>query len=326
MTRLTALWQALENVPGLVTTKPYWKLHCGSDYSVGCLFLNATEDQGGVHPCGHAKDDGCCRQIVEFGDGFIAICRQEWEPCPELSLCADDTVLYEFDLGSFIGSLSDWIGVNRQRLDHDGHGPWVVGRVPDGQGSDRTVFLIIKSDLTGFADAARKVVVHPDGRKAILAPTNRFSVDTEVVNLLQQHRIPAYSLEDLLLKRDDGIILCPNSLADIISGKVIRATALPKGKNGRGRGFAANALHNRKVAAVIAEIGEGWIKRLPYVCMELHRVEADLPNYWRAQQVGTWAEVADLVTEPGKAADREKVSQQIRYCLRWVMKHPAELV
>ena len=92
----------------------------------------------------------------------------------------------------------------------------------------------------------------------------------------------------------------------------------------RGKGFAANAEDHRKVAAAVAAIGDNWMANLPGLCRELHRIGAEVPRYWREEEVSeTWDEVAEAVDGPGTSSGREKVSAYVRYRLRWIRSHPA---
>jgi hypothetical protein len=87
----------------------------------------------------------------------------------------------------------------------------------------------------------------------------------------------------------------------------------------RGKGFAANAEDHRKVAGAVAKIGDDWMPKLPALCRELHRAGADVPRYWKEEEmVETWDEIAQAVEGPDKSSAREKVSAHIRYRLRWI--------
>jgi hypothetical protein len=329
VTKLTQLWQALERIPGLTTTIPYWKRYCGPDYAVIRPFLHATEFSGGTYPCGNADREGCFREIVYCGGNkIVAVCRQEWDPCEEVLLCSDDAVLYELDLRSFTGMIAEALGFRWQHALEDERCPWSIGLLPDGPGSDQTVFLIVETSLSNFLNSVLKVVARSQCRKVILAPTNRLK-GTDVQAVLDQHRIPLYPLEEFILEREDGTLGSPNSLAELVSGKVrSKATAtlgVSQANGPRGRGFEANASDHRKVAAAVLLFGEHWAAQLPQLCRELHQVGADLPTYWKEKEfVETWEEIAGEVEGDGKSSAREKVFKYIKYRIRWVREHPPD--
>jgi len=323
--KLTRLWRALERIPGLATTIPYWKRYCGPDFAEMRPFLRATEFRGGAYPCGNAEREGCFREVVDCGgNNIVAVCRQEWEPCDEISLHSDDTVLYEIDFQSFTGVIAKALGFRGQDLVEDERCPWPIGLLPDGPGSDRTVFLIVETSLSNFLNSVLKVVVHTQGRKVILAPTSEFK-GTDAQAVLAQHLIPLYPLEELVLGQEDGSLVSPARLADIVSGKAAKMVGTSPGTRLRGRGFEPNGSDHRKVAAAAAKYGKDWMKRLPDVCRELHQVEADLPSYWKKEQmVESWEEIALEVEGPGRATNREKVSSYIRYRETWVSENPPD--
>jgi hypothetical protein len=161
----------------------------------------------------------------------------------------------------------------------------------------------------------------------ILAPTNGFK-GADVQKLLGQHGIPFYALEECIVGQDDGTLFSPNSLSDIVSGTASTkpsAVTVSQASRPRGKGFEPNASDHRRVASVAAGFGEGWMKRLPDVCRELHRVGADVPTNWREEaMVETWEEIAVAVEGPGRSADREKVSKYIKYREKWVRQNPPE--
>lgn len=329
MKKLTQLWQAFERIPGLTTTTPYWKHYCGPDYEMIRPFLHATEFNGGTYPCGKAESEGCFREIVDYGQGEVsAVCRQEWDCCAEVHLTSDDTVLYEVDLPSFTSAIARSLGFRWQNSQDGQHGPWVIGFLSDGPGSDRTVFLITKPSLAEFLDSVLKVVVHPENRKVILAPTNQFK-GAEVQKLLDQYRIPLYPLEELILGQEDGTLGSPNALADLVSGRgVSKATAtvsVTQASGRRGRGFAADSEGHRRAAAAVSAFGDGWTKQLPQLCRELQRAGVDIPKYWRETEcLETWDEIAKEIEGLGKSSGRERVSKHIKHRLDWVRRHPSD--
>jgi hypothetical protein len=80
----------------------------------------------------------------------------------------------------------------------------------------------------------------------------------------------------------------------------------------KGRGFEPNESDHRKVAAVVDLFGRQFMKHLPTVCRELHRVKADLPVSWREEENMTWEEIAEAVTGDGSAAARQEVTDSYR--------------
>jgi hypothetical protein len=320
--KLTHLWQALERIPGLKTTTPYWELHCGPDYEVIRPFLQSTDFSGGTYPCGATERDGCCREILECGgDKIVAICREEWDPCDEVALCGDDRVLYELDLQSFMSAIAAALGVRSQSSEHDPQGPWVMGLLSDGTESDRTVFLIVETNRPRFLDSVLRVLVNSEGRKVTLAPTNRFK-DAEIQKLLGQHQLPLYPLEQLILARGDGTLGSRQTIADLLSGKTTSTVGASQRNRPRGKGFKANASDHRKVALAATPFGNDLMPHLRELCVELHRVGADVPSSLKDGE--TWEEIAAEVEGSKHSPIREMISAYIRYRLNWVRKHPLD--
>jgi hypothetical protein len=322
--KLTQLWQTLERIPRFKTTTPYWKRYCGFDYEVIRPFLHATDFSGGTYPCAATEREGCYREIVECGGKIVAVCREQWNPCEEVPLNVDDNVLYELDLRSFTGAIAAALGVRWQRPEHDPQGPWVMGLLSDGTESDRTVFLIIETNRPRFLDSVLRAIVHSDGRKVILAPTNRFK-DAEIQKLLGQHQVSIYPLEQLILAREDGTLGSPNTIADLLSGKMTPTVGGSQGDRIRGKGFDANASDHRKVAMAAAPFGNDLMPHLRELCVELQRVGADVPSSVRdGEFLETWTEIAAEVEGSKNSTIREKISAYIRYRLNWVRKHPPD--
>ena len=78
MRKLTRLWLAFDQLPGMAAIPAYWRHLCGADYAVIEPFLQSTDISGATYPCVGCASRDCVRDIVDYGDGeILAVCKNQ---------------------------------------------------------------------------------------------------------------------------------------------------------------------------------------------------------------------------------------------------------
>ncbi len=204
MRKLTRFWRAFERIPGLAAIPAYWEHYCGPDYPLIRPFLRATELAGATYPCTKPCIQGCCREIVDYGDGEIAaVCRHPWYRHPDVPLTLADTLLQRLDIPALTKAIARPLGFRWQSPVEQGHGAWGIGLIGNGYGIEHPVILLVHSEQDRFRSVLHQLLSESLGRFVLLAPTARHK-DLHVHETLTRHEIRFHSLEEHIGADDGG--------------------------------------------------------------------------------------------------------------------------
>lgn len=221
MRKLSRLWQALERIPGLQGVPASWREHCGPDFPIIEPFLRTTDEVAATHPCPHPTGGDCPRKIVDYGDGeYVAICRDPWKICQDLTLPLKEVLVHTLDVAAFTTTIARPLGIRGHTPQEHGDHTWSIG-LSDRRGSlNRPVYFIALPQYDRFRAVVHSLLLDVEGPFLIVAPTNRHRT-AEIQQRLQARGIGFVSLEDQLLLDGDGRLV---SVDPLDSSEEIRAT------------------------------------------------------------------------------------------------------
>lgn len=198
MSRLSRLWQAIEGIPGPAAVLAEWRHRCGEDFPIVEPFLKPTEMTAGNYPCADCSEPQCYRRIVDYGDSeILAICRNEWNPQPDVPISRADTVVHDIDMAAFTRAVTRPLGIRPQAPTARAHGAWGIGLMREVAGIERPVVLMIHSERELFSNALKKLLAASTEKFVLLAPTMRYK-DLEAHELLERRGIAFAALENCL--------------------------------------------------------------------------------------------------------------------------------
>jgi hypothetical protein len=216
MRKLTRLWQALEQIPGLCDISANWEHHCGDDYPLIQPHLRPTDDFGTVYPCPHPRDAHCPRRIVDYEDGtFAALCRHPHKLCEQVPLTTRQALLYTLDLTSLLKPIAQTLGLRWQKPALRFAGVWAIGVSARTNTRNQTTFLQVQGRQSAFLEGVRQLLIEIAGPFLLIAPTEQFG-DATVQEMIHGRGIGFVSLQDQILVDDAGRFhaLDPVSSAD----------------------------------------------------------------------------------------------------------------
>lgn len=203
MSKLTRLWQALEQIPGLLAVPATWKEKCREEFDFVQPYLRPTDEQGSGFPCPYPKGGDCPRKIINHGGGeYLAICRTLPKVCPDVPLTAKESLLHKLDLSAFLRPILKAGSIRAEAPRTRGHGVWSVGLSNRRSSLNQPVFLLVFPGATAFQSAVRDLLLDVTGQFVIMAPTNRHRT-ADVQERLQARGIGYLCLEEQLLV-DEG--------------------------------------------------------------------------------------------------------------------------
>jgi hypothetical protein len=104
---------------------------------------------------------------------------------------------------------------------------------------------------------------------------------------------------------------------------IVKRISKSSSTKSKARGFAANAGDHRKVAEVVAGIGDDWPLKLPQLCKLLQEKGAVFPeSFHKLEGADSWEELADDILGQENRSRRERIASYIRYRLKWVSRNP----
>lgn len=204
MRRLTGLWPALENNPGLAAIPAYWKLDCGEDYPLLGPFLRPTERVGPCYPCPHPAQGYCPRSIFEFDDGeYVAVCRDPWTRCQDLPLTRKNVLLYRLDVAAFTKALARPLGVRWHEPEQKAHSAWAFGVRAVRAGLALPTYLVCSPTDEVFHQTVRDLLLASPCAFLLVAPTSR-RITAALLEQLAARRSEFVPLEDAVGVNDSG--------------------------------------------------------------------------------------------------------------------------
>lgn len=205
MNKLTRLWRAIENTPGLSDLRAAWESRCDSEFATLLPHLRCTDVVGYRYPCPNPRDADCPRAIVEGKENgsFFAVCRHPHRLCDDLVLTGSDALIHELDLASLMKPVTKALGVRWQPPVYRFPGVWAIGVSARVSTRNQPVFLQIQARRAAFLDGVRRLLVEIAGPFLLMAPTERFR-DVTAQELLQARGIAFISLEDDVLIDEYG--------------------------------------------------------------------------------------------------------------------------
>jgi hypothetical protein len=199
--KLKRLWRALEQVPGLLGVLAVWDAECGDEFDLR-PHLRATDIIGSAYPCPVPDCGDCPRKIIDHGDGeFVAICRDPHKVCADVRLSANEALVRELDLDTFLTPILQAASIRAESVRPRGQGIWSVGLSNRRSSLNQPVFLLISMRSEVFHSAVRDLLLEVPGPFVIVAPTNRHR-NVDLQERLQARGVGYLCLEDQLLWDD----------------------------------------------------------------------------------------------------------------------------
>ena len=204
MKKLTQLWQAVENTPGLIALPAMWQEICGPDRAWLEPYLIPTPQRAPIHPCPYPSGASCPREIIHCGgEKYAALCRDPHKRCDDLLLGPRDILLHRLDLQAFLRPILAALGIRAQPLVLSRRGVWSIGLSRRRSSLNQPCYLLIFPEGSRFQAAVRDLLIEVSGPFVIVAPTNRYRSGA-VQELLQARGIAYIALEEQAQVDDQG--------------------------------------------------------------------------------------------------------------------------
>ncbi len=279
MRKLTRLWQAFENIPGLLATSAHWRQYAGQDFPVIQPFLRPTDMMGAALPCLDCRVPGCSREIIDCGGGeIVAVCRHPWDRRSDIRIEAADAVLHTVDMAALSKAIAPKLGFRSQTPVLRDHGAWGIGLLSAGYGIDQQVVLMAHSEQVRFRQSLNRLVNELRENFIVLSPTTRRK-DLEVHETLSRHHVRFHALEEHLGADEAGQLAAVHPLsAD--GGAEIPVTPVPE-RDARIKAFLARHAMTIKEMVVALSLDYRDFKRwrkgeLPDSSSKSKKIEAYL--------------------------------------------------
>jgi hypothetical protein len=278
MRKLSRLWQALEQIPGLLAVPASWREYCGPDFPILEPFLRPTDDIGASYPCPYPTGGECPRKIVDYGDGeYVAICRDPWKICKNLALSLKEVLVYTPDIAALTNTIAAPLGIRWHAPVKTAWGVWDFGVSRNRETSNYRTYLSCQFGEGAFREAVHDLLLASPPGFLICAPT----VDHLTADLQQE--LAKRSCQFLAL--EDQVGLSPSG--DFVA--LESAEAQP--------GFAPTPVEERKRAVMAFK--QRYAHTVESICKEVRVHRSDFYK-WLA----------------GKLADHLDKSKRIEHLLR----------
>jgi hypothetical protein len=218
MRRLTRLWQAIEQIPGLLAVPAVWAEKCGNEFDLLKPYLRPIDQVGSNFPCPYPSVRDCPRKIIDHGGGeYVAICRNLPKICLDVPLTAKEALLHELDLFAFLKPVLHASSIRSEAPRTRGHGVWSVGLSHRLSSLNQPIFFLVFAGAMAFQSAVRDLLLDVTGQFVIMAPTNRHRT-AGIQERLQARGIGYLCLEEQLLVDEENcfVSIDPLEAADEI--------------------------------------------------------------------------------------------------------------
>lgn len=205
MRPLTALWPALEQLPGLAACLGTWRDHVGDDLDAIAGLLRPTDRRAARIPCPSPGGDGCPRRVIEHADGtVVAVCGDRPQRCDPIEVCRAELILHALDPWRLCATVASVLQLDDMfQVVGACWQTWRVGDYVPLSGARFPVYLSIPDSPERVHTVAVRLVGIADRPFLILIPA-RAQVDPVTSELLSRTKSRILALEDLVAVDDDG--------------------------------------------------------------------------------------------------------------------------
>lgn len=196
--RMTAFWNAIEDLIGAATSQKEWVELLGDQWAPAATLLRPTDSKAEELVCGRGFCDGHMRRIIRLTDGRLrAECGNPSPICDSVILDETEVNILALDplkLAKALKSALNLVGeTDKVGLAHATY----LGHYEISAGRGFPVFLYLPQLVLGFeSDHLDPIGTFPPGARLVLLPTRR-AMSSREIKRLDRHHATIMALADL---------------------------------------------------------------------------------------------------------------------------------